>query len=92
MSHYFACNDPLCGGDQDLYSLSEVIEHLRTKHRIPFIRRPQRLGVPDSHGHVWYCFDCEAKSGKNHRSFQSSKAMWSHLNDRHDYQLDMIHA
>ncbi|KAL4931040.1 beta-ketoacyl reductase [Aspergillus undulatus] len=29
-----------------------------------FIRRPGRLGAADSHGHLWYCYDCESKNFK----------------------------
>lgn len=90
----FTCNDRLCHDPLDLhgldlYGLGEVIEHLRSKH-LSFIRRPNALGFSDSHGHVWYCFHCESKTGNDHRSFQSDKAMWDHLNDRHDHQLDGI--
>jgi hypothetical protein len=90
MSHLYSCEDQLCREDLDLHSLGETIEHLRKKHRLSFIRRPGSLGTSDSHGHVWYCFDCETKAGKNHRSFQSNKAMWDHLNDHHNHQLDNI--
>lgn len=90
MSQLFACKDQLCEDDQGLHSLGEAIEHLRTKHKLCFIRRPHSLGLSDSHGHVWYCFQCGTKTGKDYRSFQSHKAMWDHLNDRHNYQLDKI--
>ncbi|PMD59024.1 uncharacterized protein K444DRAFT_613812 [Hyaloscypha bicolor E] len=90
MSQLYACKDQLCEDYQDLHSLGEIIKHLRTKHKLSFIRRPQSLGISDSHGHVWYCFHYETKRGKDHRSFQSDKAIWDHLNDRHDYQLDKI--
>lgn len=90
MSYLYTCEDQLCWEDQGLLSLSETIEHLRTKHRLSFIRRPNSLGTSDSHGHVWYCFNCETDIGKDHRSFQSNKAMWDHLNDCHNYQLDNI--
>jgi hypothetical protein len=66
MPQLYACNDQLCQHDQDLYSLDEVIEHLRKKHKLSFIKRPNRLGISDGHGHVWYCFQCEAKTGKDH--------------------------
>ena len=90
MSQLYACNDQLCQGDQDLYSLGEVIEHLRAKHKLSFIQRPRELGASDSHGYVWYCFHCSTKAGKDHRSFQSDKVIWDHLNICHDYQLDKI--
>lgn len=90
MSQLYTCEDWLCQNDQDLDGVGEVIEHLRTKHGLSFIRRPQSLGVADSHGHIWYCFDCETKMGKNHKSFQSHTAMWDHLNACHDFQVDKI--
>jgi hypothetical protein len=90
MSQLYTCNDQLCEDDQDLDGLDEVIEHLRTKHKLAFIQRPNKLGTSDGHGHVWYCFQCETNAGKDHRSFQSDAAMWDHLNDCHDYQLPTI--
>lgn len=93
MPEIYACYDHLDNhGDPVLYSLDvdEVIEHLRSKHKLSFIRRPNRPGDQDSHEHVWYCFDGETDTGKDHRSFQSGEAMWNHLNDRHFDQLDGI--
>lgn len=84
----YVCSDSLCA-DHVLRGLAEVIEHLRTRHRLSFIRRPDSLGLSDSHGNFWYCFDCETAI-KDHRSFRSDKAMWDHLCDRHDYQVDNI--
>lgn len=46
---------------------------------IPKIRRPSRLGMPENHGHVWYCFQCEGKAGKDYRRFRYDKATWDHL-------------
>lgn len=79
----------LCEGDQDLYSLNKTIEHLRAKHGLWFIIRPNRLGNPDSHGHVWYCFLCET-SHKDHRSFKSPNDMWKHLSHCHNHELGKI--
>ena len=88
----YVCEHRLCQGDQYLRGLNEVIEHLRKKHKLSFIKRPKRLGDSDGHGHVWYCDDCETNWGKNHRSFGSSKAIWDHLNRCHSfgYGLDKI--
>lgn len=88
----YVCEHQLCEEDQYLYGLNEVIEHLRKKHKLSFIIRPNRLGDSDGHGHVWYCFDCETKAGKNHKSFGSGKAIWDHLNRCHNfgYGLDKI--
>lgn len=90
MEQLYTCNDArICHDNEHLYDVGEVIEHLRTKHKLSFSRQ-RGLGIPDNHGHIWYCFYCETKTGKNHRSFDSHKAMWDHLNDRHDYMLDTI--
>ncbi|KFY60916.1 hypothetical protein V496_05223 [Pseudogymnoascus sp. VKM F-4515 (FW-2607)] len=85
----YDCEDQLCKYDQYLSGLDEVIEHLRQKHQLSFIRRPQGLGISDSHGHVWYCFHCEDKTGKDHRSFGSSEDMWRHLNSCHNYNGEL---
>lgn len=100
MPKSWACNDRGCGYDDypdyyplDLDSLDEVIEHLRSKHKLSyFIQRPHGVGVPDNHGHVWYCFHvrCKTRRGKEHRSFPSDKAMWAHLNDCHSDEVDKI--
>lgn len=85
----YTCNDRICRDSEVLYDVGEVIEHLRRKHKLLFSRQ-RGLGSPDRHGHIWYCFYCKTKTGKNHRSFDSHKAMWDHLNDRHDDMLDTI--
>lgn len=72
--------------DEDFESMGDAIEHIRRRH-VSFIRRPGRVGCSDSHGHIWYCFDCETKINY-HRSFDSDSAMWSHLKDRHCNLLD----
>ena len=90
MSHSYSCTESSCS---DLYldHLGEVIEHLRGIHGHSFmIRRPFALGMPDSHGNIWYCFGCEGKLGKDHRSFGSDKAMWNHLSALHDSCVDYI--
>ena len=78
------CREPQCDG-LDLEGRGKAIEHLRATHGHRFIRRPHALGVSDSRGHVWYCFRCEDGTGKDHRSFNSDRAMWDHLTDRHRY-------
>lgn len=90
MESVYECTDSFCKGNEKLYELGEIIEHLRGIHMRSFIVRPQRLGVPDWNGHVWYCFLCETKSGKDHRSFNTHDAMWKHLSDKHDHDLDNI--
>lgn len=89
ISQLYDCEDQLCEGDQYLFGLDEVIEHLRKKHKRSFIKRPQGLGISDSHGHVWYCFDCEADTGKDHKSFKSGKDMWNHLNSCHNHNGEL---
>ena len=86
MSQTYVCTDKKCP-DEYLDSLGEVIDHLRGTHRI--IQRPHALGVPDSHGHIWYCF-CFGQLSQYHKSFNSHRAMWDHLNSKHDDCLDYI--
>ena len=58
----------------------DAVEHVRKCHHN--ISRPAALGCYDSHGHCWYCFECET-DWKDHRSYGSSKAMLHHLIDCH---------
>lgn len=67
--------------NKEIADVGEAIKHLRAKH-VGFIGRPGRLEEMDTHGHCWYCFDCGSLL-KDHRSFNSDDAMWSHLKDRH---------
>ncbi|CAG8952051.1 hypothetical protein HYFRA_00000787 [Hymenoscyphus fraxineus] len=100
MSQKYTCKARRCQlftADSDkpsinLDTLDEVIEHLRSAHKLTYIRRPNRLGIPDTHGHLWYCFHvkCETREGKDHRSFRSDGAMWDHLNACHDWDIDGI--
>lgn len=85
----FGYTDELC---RQFFSdrLAEVIEHLRSVHRVQFVKRPHALGTPDSYGNLWYCFACVGRLGQDHRSFRSDKAMWDHLNSLHDCSLDNI--
>ena len=74
--------------DQDFRTLADVLEHLRKRHA-SLIRRPASLGIPDSHGHLWYCFYCESDFN-DHRSYNSDKAMFDHLRRRHSDVTDSI--
>jgi hypothetical protein len=74
---------------KDFAGLQEVIEHLRGCH-VSFIGRPGSPGQVDGHGHMWYCFDCDSCTFSNHRSYDSDKAMWDHLNQNHDAITDCI--
>ena len=65
-----------------------VIEHLRGSHT-DFIKRPGRLGTTDSHGHIWYCFECEGPLN-DHRSYDSDIAMLNHLNQCHEDVMESI--
>lgn len=86
MAQTYACTSPSCPQFETFYPLDEMIEHIRKKH-ISSIRRPNALGISDSHGNVWYCFACEGSLGQDHRSFNSDQAMWAHLNDKHDLEV-----
>ena len=90
MAQIYDCTNQLCEYGQYLCGPGEAIEHLREKHKLLFIRRPQRPGTPDTHGNIWYCYACETKMGKDHRSFQSDGAMWRLLNHCHNHELDDI--
>jgi hypothetical protein len=72
--------------DIEISDLGQAIEHIRAKH-VSFIRRPGRLGQMDGHGHYWYCYDCGSWL-KDHRSFDSDRAMWSHLKASHSDIMD----
>lgn len=92
MSQTYVCKDKACSNPH-LENHGEAIEHLRGHHRHSFIKRPYKLGVPDSHGNYWYCFHAKCsynKSGKDHRSFRSDRAMWDHLSACHDDYMDNI--
>ena len=67
---------------QYLSDLQEAIEHIRVYH-LSSITRPGRPGTVDTHGHMWYCWACESRSLKDHRSFDANEAMWEHLRSRH---------
>lgn len=90
MSQSYVCTDTAC---YDLYldTLGETIDHLRGVHGRTSIHRPHAVGVPDSRGHLWYC-KCLGRLGKDHRSFNSHRAMWDHLNSKHDEWLETLRS
>ena len=93
MSRSYFCKDNICDtrGRSHLEDHGEAIEHLRSYHRQSFIKRPNKVGIPDNHGNYWYCMKCSVnKTGKDHRSFRSDRAMWDHLCDCHDGCMDNI--
>lgn len=65
--------------------VQSAIEHLRRFH-VSFIGRP---GETNSQNHMWYCFDCDSDY-KDHRSYNSDNAMWSHLEARNDVTCWML--
>ena len=69
----------------------DLIERTRKKWMKQTIKRPGTVGTMDEHGHMWYCFDEKCQPAhKNHRSFNSHKAMLQHLNARHTKELDSV--
>lgn len=89
MPREYTCSSIRC---QRFYTedLGEVVEHIRRAHDNGSLKRPQALGTPDAHGHVWYCFECESRSGNDHSSFNSDQAIWAHLSCRHEYCVSTI--
>ena len=77
------CPNPTCSLCSEKFcDLEYAIEHVR-KHHDRNIKRPAgAVGDSDSHGRVWYCFGCETDR-KDHRSYNSSEAMYQHLKDCH---------
>ena len=83
------CPNSSCWNCANIFDdLADAIEHIRKYHGIN-IGRPGAVGCSDSHGHQWFCFDCET-AFKDHRSFNSDRAMLQHLTDCHDDYI--IHA
>ena len=78
------CSD--CG--LTFVDLGDAIEHVRKNHFID-IRRPGAVGHQDSHGHVWYCFQCETWP-KDHRSFGSNEAMLQHMQSCHGGVISLV--
>jgi hypothetical protein len=89
MPREYGCADIRC---QQFYSenLSGAIEHVRRAHSNGSLKRPHALDTPDTHGHLWYCFECESRSGNDHSSYDSDQAMWDHLSRRHEYCVSTI--
>jgi len=75
-------------------SMEEVAKHLRrNKTKCNYVDVRASVGGPgraDNHNHVWYCFSCE-KDWKDHRSFNSSKALFQHLKDCHEDKIKRGH-
>jgi hypothetical protein len=89
MPQGYGCADARC---QHFYTedLSGVIEHVRRAHNDGLLKRPHALGTPDTHGHLWYCFECDSRSGNDHSSYDSDQAMWDHLSRCHEYCVSTI--
>ena len=71
MSQSYLCKDNICYTlrQSHLENHGEAIEHIQRYHHQFFIKRPNELGVPDSHGNYWYCFYSKCsykKSGKDY--------------------------
>ena len=77
-----------CTEHEYYFDTREAIEHLRRFH-VDFIKRPGRPGEIDAHNHMWYCFECSS-GFKDHRSYDSDKAMWAHLRHHHNDSVDCI--
>ncbi|OJJ45028.1 hypothetical protein ASPZODRAFT_134461 [Penicilliopsis zonata CBS 506.65] len=83
-------NSYTCADHGDYFwSAAEILEHLRD-HHASFIGQPGLPGVMDSHGHIWYCFECESHSTK-HRGFDSDQAMLDHLKQRHGNIMSSVY-
>jgi hypothetical protein len=81
----FACTEH----GRDFRDRRAVIEHIRGYH-VSFIRRPGRPGDVDSHGHMWYCFECDSRTLNDHWSYDSDNVMWGHLAQSHSGVFDSI--
>ncbi|PWY83693.1 hypothetical protein BO94DRAFT_536383 [Aspergillus sclerotioniger CBS 115572] len=80
---YYTCTQD----NNDFTREADLIEHIRHHHYADFIRRPGYPGIEDSHGHMWYCFECDRPTS-DHRSFDSDRAMLNHLRSCHGYFTD----
>lgn len=60
-------------------------KHIRKRHGVDVRRTP---GFIDRHNHMWYCFDCQGKGGKDHRSFDCDTGVIDHLRDAHGVCAD----
>ena len=77
--HMMCCLEP---EDQAKFKIDEIATHLHKHHQVD-IRLAGCVEETDSHGHYWYCFTCNSKSGNDHRSFDSDQALFDHLRDVH---------
>ena len=69
---------------RELINDDYVIENLRRCRKTGVdIRRPDSVGCEDDHGNLWFCFSCTSRTGKDHKSFQSSQSFMDHLRDVH---------
>ena len=78
MMGFFTSNTIL--PEYEFHSVYDIAKHLRKKHGVDIHTTTYDV---DAHGHSWYCFSCNSKSGKNHRSFDSDQALFDHLRDVH---------
>ena len=78
-THMMCCLEP---EDQAKFKIDEIATHLHKHHHVD-IRLAGCVEETDSHGHYWYCFTCNSKSGNDHRSFDSDQALFDHLRDVH---------
>ena len=81
-AHNMFCLSPVRQEVQAKVEIHDIGKHLRKYHRLDI-----RLAESDSHGHSWYCFSCNSKSGKNHRSFDSDQALFDHLRTVHGLHM-----
>ena len=70
--------------DAEFQSEYDLAKHLRKHHGVDIHTSSYET---DSHGHSWYCFSCNSKSGKDHRSFDSDQALFDHLRTVHGLHI-----
>jgi hypothetical protein len=58
-----------------------LFKHIRKQHHLDV--RDCAGPSCDKHGHCCYCFECDTRSGKNHRSFDSYSALEQHMSCVH---------
>ena len=85
-AHMMFCLAPVSQEVKAKVEILDIGKHLRKYHRVD-IRLAGCLEETDSHGHSWYCFSCNSKSGKNHRSFDSDQALFDHLRTVHGLHI-----
>ena len=81
--HMMCCLGPEV---QAKFKIHDIGTHLRKYHRVD-IRLAGCLEETNSHGHYWYCFSCNSKSGNDHRSFDSDQALFDHLRTVHGLHI-----